>query len=331
MHLLRRLARHVLRLLHVAWLLVARVTVFPFICGLAAACYLLARWHNAPAIDVDGFGRLLGWQSRGLHASDAIALALHPLESVRYVEFAFVLRHLPARLGRCLDVSSPRLLSLFLAAKQDCHITLINPDPQDLRTTEALIRKADTRNIALHDWNVSHLHARQHLAAFDTVWSVSVVEHIAGPMDDSDAMRAMWDTVAPGGTLLVTVPVDREFRLEHSTFPQYPTQPREPDGMFFFQRFYDARALQERLVAPLGLAPTVIRWFGERSAGGWNRYRSRCDAWGLIPHVTDPVWMMRQFREYPSWSVMPGLGIAGLVFAKPSAADAYSAPDCRHT
>jgi SAM-dependent methyltransferase len=290
---------------------------FPFVCGLAATCYLVARLYDAPAIDVDRFGRLLGWQAGFFRGGAAVSLTLQPLESVRYAEFAFALRHLPPRLGRCLDVSSPRLLSLFLAATRDCVVTIVNPDPEDLHVTRTLARVVRRLNLDLHDWNISNLLAPELAAAFDTVWSISVVEHIAGLMDDSDAMAAMWHTVAPGGTLLVTVPVDRRFRLEHCSFPQYPTQPREPDGTFFFQRFYDAHAVHERLVAAVGVAPAAIRWFGERTAGGWNRYRAACDGYGVVPHVTDPLWMMSNFREYSQWSDMPGMGIAGLVFTKP--------------
>jgi len=309
-----RRAFDVLRLLTTC---VARAVCFPVLCGLAWGCYVLACWHRVPAVDVDAFGRSLGFRLLHEDRHAAAELLLHPIESVRYVEFAFVRQHLPQRVGRCLDVSSPRLLALQIAHADSCDLTIANPDPVDLALTKQLLLAIPDAKVTFLGHGIDHLATEQFSAAFDTVWSISVIEHIAGVLDDSDAMKIMWGTLAPGGTLLVTVPIDRQFRCEYSPFAQYPTQPQQPDGTFFFQRFYDCESLVERLIRPLGCEPIAIRWFGERRQGCWNQYRSRCDAYGITPHVVDVAWMINGFREFTSWACMPGLGVAGLAFRKP--------------
>ena len=50
---------------------------------------------------------------------------------------------------------------------------------------------------------------------YDCIWSLSVVEHIAGQYDDRYAIQAMYKALEPGGRMILTVPVDRLFWDEY--------------------------------------------------------------------------------------------------------------------
>jgi hypothetical protein len=271
----------------------------------------------------DRFGRGLGFMRLAKGHRDAVPLILHPLDSVRYKEFPFVLRHVPRRPGRCLDVSSPRLFSLYVASRQvvcPSGLTVINPDADDLQITRELARIVGASGACFRPDSVQEfLQARRD--RFDTIWSISVVEHVAGACDDSGAMTLMWNALAPRGRLIVTVPVDRTYREEFSRHRAYPTQPRGPDGSFFFQRFYDADTLWHRLVKPLGVEPVCVTFFGERVRDWWATQRSYWASRRVVPHVVDCLDIDLGFREYGAFMEMPGVGVAGIVIDKPASPD----------
>jgi SAM-dependent methyltransferase len=290
--------------------------------GLAVAARRTALALNGLAMEFDATGRRFGWRDVRRGRRRGWELLLHPVESVRYVEFAFVRDCLPATPGECLDVSSPRLFSLHVASGCPARITMLNPDPADVKETAELVRDNGLANITLQVGAVEFLAAAGMEGRFDAIWSISVVEHIEGGYSDGEAVQMMYRALAPGGRLMLTVPVDRRFRIESSAHQLYGTQPRLPDGTYFFQRFYDAQAIQTRLSDALGRAPAVVRWFGEKRAGWWKEYRAACDRRGLPWHVADPAEMAKNFGEYDSWDAMPGMGICGLMYEKPGSAPA---------
>jgi SAM-dependent methyltransferase len=189
-----------------------------------------------------------------------------------------------------------------------------NPDPVDIGETISTAQKLGIRNI------VTEVAAIDSLASltnkYDCIWSISVVEHVYGSYEDKDAMRIMYQALKPGGRLIVTIPVDQKYWIEYR-----PTAPDGPMGVktdlgYFTQRFYDANAIQERLVAPIGKAPSVVRWWGEKSKG---RFMDYCNRWirdGYECTVDDPREFADHYQEFPAWADMPGVGVCGLMFEK---------------
>jgi hypothetical protein len=274
--------------------------------------------RGLPATGLARFGRSLGWKLlRRRAARLGGELVLMPVDSTRYFEFAFALEQLPERPRRCLDVASPRLLSLYLAARRGLAIEMLNPDAGDLAATRAAAAAAPAPSLELREAGVDAIGAGGEV--YDAIWSISVVEHISGGYDDRSAMRWMWESLAPGGALIVTVPCDREFREDYTDEDAYGLGAEEQGGRHFFQRMYDEAAVRERLIAPIGAEPKQVRWFGETRPGHYNERYEQAAVEGFRRMARDPREMVDNWREFPSWDAMPGVGVCCLAFEKPPA------------
>lgn len=279
--------------------------------------YAVAR--NLPGELFDHFGREVG-KTMLLHSPRAALLyLLNPVSAVRYFEFEFALTSLPSNATRCLDVSSPRLFSLYVATKRpSTKVHIINPDASDLLVTAQAASALRLSNLSLQPTAVDGVAGD---GLFDCIWSLSVIEHISGAYDDRAAAAMMYRALAPGGRLILTVPVDREFWLEYRDRDEYGTQSVTEDGRIFFQRNYNGRAIDERLISSVGQSPSVLRWFGETRSGAFRKHEERCTRRGLRGSVLDPKEMVDNWREYEFWEDMPGWGVCGIVIDKPTSMD----------
>lgn len=277
-----------------------------------------AERRYAPGTIFARFGRRVGMRlirtgkTRGV---DQLLVA--PVSIIRYFEFEFAFLHVPPDSVSCLDVSSPRLFSLFIAADRPAVVVhMINPDVEDADMTRAILDSLGYANIVVSADPVSALGGQS--AKYDCIWSISVVEHIAGEDGDIEAMHLMYGALRPGGRLIVTVPVDRRFWHEYRDRAYYGLHDvRTPSGKYFFQRFYDEAQLRSRLIEPLGREPTVLGWFGERVAGTFHAYVRRWMEGGLDATIEDPRRIADDYDTYESWADMPGFGVCGMVIDKP--------------
>lgn len=278
----------------------------------AASRYAAER--TAPGMAFHDFGTAVG--RRLLSRGDARGLAylLTPISIVRYFEFPFALSAVPPQTHNCLDVASPRLFSLYVAnEKPSCHIDVINPDERDIEETRAVIRRLNLTNLAARVQAIETMATS--MPHYDCIWSLSVIEHVAGEGADAAALQRIFSLLQPGGRLIVTVPVDRRFRIEYRDEDHYGTAgARTPDG-YFFQRYYDKQTLQQ-LLQPLQREPRLMRWFGERVAGHFQAYEQRWSREGFGCTVDDAREIVDYYQEYPSWEAMPGVGVCGLVIEK---------------
>ena len=191
---------------------------------------------------------------------------------------------------------------------------MINPDEKDVRVTKALLSQLTFPGMRICKCGVTDL--MRSPEKYDCTWSISVVEHINGEIDDRAAVRIMFDGLTKGGRLILTVPTDRVFREEFRRDDPYGLGSRTEANRYFFSYHYDKAAIWQRLVASVGVAPSNVRWFGETSAGWFAEYEARWVRGGYKNMVDDARQMTDHFREYPSWEEMPGAGICGLMFAK---------------
>jgi hypothetical protein len=263
------------------------------------------------------FGRQHGWRLIWRLVRGGFAYLINPVSSFRYFEFPFALSSLPSTPGRCLDVSSPSLFSFYVSQK--CHpasIWMINPDRKDIQLSATVVEKLKISNIRTECCGVDVLEASRE--AFDSIWAISVVEHIFGKYDDRQAVRLMYGALAAGGHLILTVPVDRQFWEEYRDQEYYGISKEQSDsGRYFFQSYYDKAAIWKRLVDTIGVTPSSVRWFGEKRAGHYLEYEKRWLREGFNCTFDDPMEMSENYREFPSWEMMPGKGVCGLLFKKP--------------
>jgi SAM-dependent methyltransferase len=188
------------------------------------------------------------WLRRGLrgggfpHPRAGLYRLLVPLEPWRYYELGRVAAE-PWE-GRCLDVSSPKLLASALQRQGRGRWTAIDLLPEEIAIWRALdpdldLGVADARALPFGD------------GSFDAIACVSVIEHVAGE-GDATAMAEMWRVLRPGGVLHLTTNVSARAGEVRTREPVYATEPGPeapagPAGVFF-ERRYTAATLDARLL-----------------------------------------------------------------------------------
>jgi SAM-dependent methyltransferase len=252
--------------------------------------------------------RLLG---RGDFA-DAYRCIVWPLDSVRYFEFDFFWKVIHAFEPKSLlDISSPRLfLATTLAANQTLVMEGINPDEKDLRRTAALLgRLGFAARCTLSGRGVADVASVE--GQFDLVTCMSVLEHI---VDDLGAIEIMWSKVAPGGSLVVSMPCAAAGWDEYTNVDEYGLLERDTDGFVFWQRYYDPA----RLAAVFAItgAPVSMSIFGERAAGLYDADVRAKRSNPRFPRWREPFNLVRAFRRYADLSSLPGMGVMALQFRK---------------
>jgi hypothetical protein len=292
------------------WLSIVRT----YLRSRASLAYAAKR--NGPGIEFAQFGKALGRQmiARG-DFRIGLSYLLTPVNIVRYFEFPFALSCLPERPGDCLDVASPRLFSLFVAQNHaTASIRVMNPDSRDLFYTGRAARSMRLKNLATESWTIERL--KDIARRYQSVWSISVVEHIAGENADTDAIRTLYNALKPSGRLILSIPVDRRFWLEYRQEDPYGTQGCARSGQFFFARHYDRAAVFQRLLDPLGVEASVIRWFGETTPGRFASHDNLWQTQGFRCTADDAREIVDNYEEFADWSLMPGQGVCGLMIEK---------------
>jgi SAM-dependent methyltransferase len=148
-------------------------------------------------------------------------------------------------------------------------------------------------------------------STFDVITCISVLEHI---FDESVALSAIWRLLRPGGLLIISLPCAAEFAEEFRDVDSYGLQ-NPSDGWFFFQRFYDATALQQRIFKLFG-QPNDISVYGERRAGLYRADLLRKLSDPAYPYWREPVTVGRDWKRYERIDELPGEGVVALSFIK---------------
>jgi len=154
---------------------------------------------------------------------------------------------------KVLDVGSPKMFGLYLGQKIKADILLtdiseINIDEYKVmwRALEPGARGKvqfalqDARSLKFPD------------AAFDLVYSMSVIEHIEGEGGDSQAMRELLRVLKPGGLLAVSVPFSSHYLEQKRIGFSGAARKTGDQEAYFFQRIYDADAFQRQILSQTG-------------------------------------------------------------------------------
>jgi SAM-dependent methyltransferase len=250
-----------------------------------------------------GGRRLLGQAGR---------LALYPMDSTRYFEFDWVWSRLQRlrRVRTYLDISSPRFLPLSYVRNADVEQAwFLNPDMADLTTTKqwaAALSLSDRTRFSSEPIESSALDEGR----FDAITSISVFEHIA---DEGRALAAVKRLLAPGGTLLLTLPCTATGYDQFRDYDEFNLSKPDSHGRYFFQRFYDASSLRDRICAVLG-EPGHMTVYGENEPGYFGRNAQQKLRGLPYPFWREGYMMGRHFRIYPSIDALPGEGVVALEF-----------------
>ena len=218
--------------------------------------------------DLHLFGLRLGARTLSSSPVAGLKCMVLPVEYIRCAETRYVLDHLDVRPAqRVLDIGSPKLLSLFLAARLGAEVCTTDLVDYFFKRYELYSRIA--LGPARNRYRMDRQDARALTYAsahFERVFSISAIEHI--PDDgDSKAIQEIGRVLAPGGLACLTVPWSDHGYLEEFKQrgdPDVYWAPGDRERVFF-QRAYDAHTLAERLVRPSGLRLVDLSFWGERT------------------------------------------------------------------
>ena len=246
--------------------------------------------------------------------AEAYRCIVFPLDSVRHFEMEFFWSRMRAlRPARVLDVSSPRLINLLnLRADAHARVDLINPDTKDLERTRRMAQGlgVDGRcrflDVLIDDIPGD---ARD----YPLVTCMSVLEHI---VDDLAALRTIWERVAPGGRLLLSVPCAAQEVEEFTNVDEYGLLGVDEAGFVFWQRYYDEARLQA-LFAITG-APVSRAIYAERVPGAYDAdvFAKRTNR--FYPVWREPYTTARTYARSENLATLSGMGVVALEFAKPA-------------
>lgn len=246
--------------------------------------------------------------------AEAYRCIVFPLDSVRHFEMEFFWNRMrELRPARVLDVSSPRLLTLLnLRADARAHADLVNPDTKDLERTRKM-----AHGLAVDDrcrfFGVLVEDLPGDARDYPLVTCMSVLEHI---VDDLAALRTMWDRVAPGGRLLLSVPCAAQGLEEFTNVDEYGLLDADEAGFVFWQRYYD----EERLQALFGITgmPVSRGLYAERVPGAYDAdvFAKRTNR--FYPFWREPFATARTYARRENVATLSGMGVVALEFAKPA-------------
>jgi SAM-dependent methyltransferase len=256
------------------------------------------------------------WLLRGLRGGGfrcpraGLYRLLVPLEPWRYHELGRVAQE--PWTGRCLDVSSPKLLPSALRRQGRGEWTAIDLLPGEIAIWRALdpdldLRVADARALPFDD------------GSFDAIACVSVIEHVAGD-GDAAAMAEMWRVLRPGGVLHLTTNVSARAGEVRTAAPVYATEAPAgspaggpPDGRgAFFERRYTAATLRERLLA-LPWEEEAREYVRERRPVHERFFAAR--PWSFLAGGLLPLVCARNFVPLSDPSELPE-GTFGVVYMR---------------
>lgn len=283
---------------------------------ISLAIKIFIQIKSLPSSYIDTFARLIAikYISR-LGIARSLTLFINPISSIRYFEFDFAYRHIGKLTTQCiLDISSPRLLGTYIAYKYPrVEYRMINPDSQDVKETIFIKDALSLNNFYISQNSALKLPYKKE--SFDTVMSISVIEHIAG-LGDKQALAEVWRVLKPSGKFILTTHIMKKSRIEFRKINQYGLATSKKKGKYFFQRIYDASSLKKRITESIGVKPTNFEIWGETEAGWFDKYIKRWIKYGLAETVYDPWYMVTKYKRYKTIDELPGLGVIGLVFKK---------------
>lgn len=246
----------------------------------------------------------------------SLKLLFNPVSIVRYFEYDFVHSCIGFSDDKnILDVSSPYLFGFFISVKNNCNYHYINPDKKDLENVRSLANKMKFIGNYLTDYlDATKMHFPD--KKFDRIVSISVIEHVNNH-GDSEVIREMWRVLKPGGLLILTFPVKKDYDEEFISENIYNLNQEETKGKFFFQRYYDDKKIEERLLSSIDNFEIVEKKvFGEITSGFYDRYKKRWEKSGYWETVKDPYYISKHFKYFPGINELNGLGVMGLTIKK---------------
>jgi SAM-dependent methyltransferase len=168
---------------------------------------------------------------------------------------------------RILDVGSPKCFGLYLANRLEVEVTMTDVSRLNLDEYQLMSKRLEIKAKGYVNFSVQDARSLDYEdAAFDIVYSMSVIEHVEGERGDSRSVQEMVRVLRPGGLLLLSVPFGRKFVEQRRRGFARAVEKTEDQTLYFFQRIYDRATLESRILAVLD---------GFRVRSQWTIWRER--------------------------------------------------------
>jgi SAM-dependent methyltransferase len=164
----------------------------------------------------------------------------------RIIEVPLTLQLLnPNRTDRILDVSSPKLLGLYLARRGFSNTVVADLEDYFVGDFDIYRKRCGVRiDPSVFDATKSIPFPDDY---FDKIFSISVLEHIPSS-GDTLAIREMLRVLKPDGSIVITLPAFSEYTEEWADAKDvYWPSVGDASGKVFYQRRYDSEAASSRL------------------------------------------------------------------------------------
>lgn len=205
-----------------------------------------------------------------------------PMNYWRCIETPLILNNLHIDEGdKILDSGSPKLLSLYIGKVLGNPIVAsdVNPYFKEYCSNFAKVLKI-TKNYTTRIIDACSISDSEN--EYDKIYSLSVIEHI--PSDgDVRAMKEYSRVLKNNGLLLLTLPYSHTYKEEYRKPKKFYYSNnkglQKNQGKVFYQRVYDEKSLNERILKPSNLEIIKKEYVGERLI-----FRNR-----LLSHILGPL------------------------------------------
>lgn len=187
-----------------------------------------------------------------------------PFRYPEYITFFNIIRRLMHTAGNVeiksvLDIGSPKMFSLLLAARWPFNIVLTDlyaPAIKEAEVLAASLPEKIRRRLSFFccDCREKIVLPDSSADTVDLIYAMSVIEHIHPPIGgDLIALSSLAGQLRPGGYMILSLPVSSSGEVQYSDKASYGNMPVGA-GLYFQQRIYDSTMLKSLVSS---LAPTL--------------------------------------------------------------------------
>lgn len=187
---------------------------------------------------------------RGIVLKEGIKRLVIPMDICRYFEIPETINQLsPKRGEKILDLSSPKLTSLYIAENFNSEVFAVDVYKAEIENWRRLIEMIDSSKRRFKHLKLTVADGRKLPYKdnfFDKIFSISVLEHIPDNGDKKTILELV-RVLKPGGTLVFSVTFAKIYREEFLKQDIYGTKFNGKIPVLF-QRIYDEKKLKERII-----------------------------------------------------------------------------------
>jgi SAM-dependent methyltransferase len=195
-----------------------------------------------------------------------------------------------------LDVGSPKLAGLYLAARYPVRLTATDISPLAVAPYERMWRAAGKKSRGEIEFELRD--ARRLAdpdAAYDLAYALSVLEHVEGPEADTAAAVEMLRVLEPGGTIVLSVPYGPRYVEQTIAGVAHAVERVRLDERFFFQRIYDRPHIEKNFIEPLSAAADVRKIVTVRRRESWTAAAASALRGGLPESLMTSLGFLNPF------------------------------------